>query len=118
MRQLQPLTAKPVLRSSKWMTQKANMDAKGRTSVKDRVAVRLVTTVARPKTLAKARAVALPTAASLAFSYFHNLYPPGSTGRCRDKKGAEQGRKRTLFKPTLWAKERLCLQTPLTDILI
>jgi hypothetical protein len=56
------------------------MDAKGRTSVKDRVAVKLATTVARPKTLAKARAVALPTAASLAFSHLHNLYPPGSPG--------------------------------------
>src|SRR6516162_1010531 len=86
MRRLQPLTAKPVLRSSKWMTQKANMDAKGRTSVKDRVAVRLVTTVARPKTLAKARAVALPTAASLAFSHLHNPLPARFAGRCRDIK--------------------------------
>src|SRR6516162_5529282 len=86
MRPLQPLTVKPALRSSKWMTQKANMDAKGRTSVKDRVAVRLATTVARPKTLAKARAVALPTAASLAFSHLHNLYPPGSPGGVEDKK--------------------------------
>src|SRR5215469_3213605 len=101
MRPLQPLTVKPALRSSKWMTQKANMDAKGRTSVKDRVAVRLATTVARPKTLAKARAVALPTAASLAFSHLHDLYTARFPGRCREQKGAGQERKRDLFKPTL-----------------
>ena len=68
------------------MTQKANMDAKGRTSVKDRAAVRLVITVARPKTLAKARAVALPMAASLAFSHLQHLYPPGSPGGVEIKK--------------------------------
>jgi len=70
------------------MTQKANMDAKGRTSVKDRAAVRLAITVAKPKTLAKARVVVLPTAASRAFSHLHNLYPPGSPGGVEIKKGA------------------------------
>ena len=109
------------------------MDAKGRTSVKDRAAVRLAITVAVPKTLAKARVVVLPTAASRAFSHLHNLYPPGSPGGVEIKKGSGDLGKRPIpycldplmlfmklnSQPfeTFVGEERICLQTPLTDIL-
>src|SRR5437773_12244689 len=88
MRQLRPLTAKPASRSSKWTTRRASMHAKGRTSVKGRVAVKPATMAARPRTRAKARVVALPTVASPELNQPHNLQPPGFAGRWRYQQGA------------------------------
>src|SRR5262249_9341171 len=86
MRQLRPRTAKPVLRSNKWMMQRASMVAKGKTSARGRAAVKPATTAVKPRTLARARGAALPTAASPELSRLHNLRPPGSPG------GGDKGR--------------------------
>jgi hypothetical protein len=63
---LPALPQEQVLNSKPWQTmRRESIPAKGKTSVKAKVGARAATTVARAKTLAKEKAVALLTEANL-----------------------------------------------------